>query len=62
MLMRTYVTEALEAWEPRIILESVTADPDPNRGRVDLTISYRLQNTYDLRSLVYPFYLKEEVE
>ncbi|MDX2100862.1 MAG: GPW/gp25 family protein [Leptolyngbyaceae cyanobacterium bins.59] len=57
LLLRLYVEEALEAWEPRIDLEEVSVDPDPVRGRVDITIKYRVKETYDLRSLVYPFYL-----
>ena len=57
LLLRLYVEEALEAWEPRITLEEVLADPDPVRGRVDITILYRLKDYYDIRSLVYPFYL-----
>lgn len=57
LLLRLYVEEALEAWEPRIDLDEVSTDPDPLRGRVDITITYRLKDHYDLRSLVYPFYL-----
>lgn len=57
LLLRLYVEEALEMWEPRIILEEVVTDPDPVRGRVDISIIYRLKDGYDTRSLVYPFYL-----
>ena len=57
VLLRLYVEEALEAWEPRIDLEEIVADPDPVRGRVDIKIIYRLKDSYDLRSMVYPFYL-----
>ena len=38
VLIRLYVQEALEMWEPRIILKEVRADPDPVRGRVDIEI------------------------
>jgi uncharacterized protein len=51
------VREALEQWEPRILLEEVETDPDPVKGRVEITIIYRLISQPDLRSLVYPFYL-----
>lgn len=57
LLLRLYVQEALEMWEPRIVLEEVRTDPDPVRGRVDISIYYRLKEGYDTRSLVYPFYL-----
>ena len=60
MLIRLYVEEALEMWEPRIILKEVRADPDPVRGRVDIEIVYQPKNSLDTRSLVYPFYLAPE--
>ena len=60
MLIRLYVEQALEMWEPRIILKEVRADPDPIRGRVDIEIVYQPKNNLDTRSLVYPFYLALE--
>lgn len=60
MLIRLYVEEALEMWEPRIILKEVRADPDPIRGKVDIEIVYQPKNSPDTRSLVYPFYLAPE--
>ncbi|MEG3926620.1 MULTISPECIES: GPW/gp25 family protein [unclassified Microcoleus] len=62
MLMRIYVQEALEVWEPRIIVDEVLADPDPTQGRVDLIINYRLQTSYESRSIIFPFYLQPEPE
>lgn len=58
LLLRLHVEEALEMWEPRIILDEVTTDPDPIRGRVDIVIYYRLRDSHEPRSLVYPFYLQ----
>lgn len=60
MLIRLYVEQALEMWEPRIILKEVRADPDPIRGRVGIEIVYQPKNSLDTRSLVYPFYLALE--
>ena len=60
MLIRLYVEQALEMWEPRINLKEVRADPDPIRGRVDIEIVYQPKNSLDTRSLVYPFYLAIE--
>jgi len=57
LLLRLYVEEALEAWEPRIELDEILTDPDPMRGRVDITIRYHPKGSHDPRSLVYPFYL-----
>lgn len=55
--IRLYVIEALEIWEPRIVIDEVKADPDPVRGRVDIIINYRLKDYADPQSFVYPFYL-----
>lgn len=57
LLLRLYVEEALEAWEPRIEIDEILTDPDPVKGRVDILIRYHPMENYDSRSLVYPFYL-----
>lgn len=57
LLLRLYVEEALAAWEPRIELDEILTDPDPVRGRVEITIKYHPRGSHDLRSMVYPFYL-----
>lgn len=57
LLIRLYVQEALEMWEPRIVIDRVSADPDPVRGRVDIIIDYHPRDSHETRSLVYPFYL-----
>lgn len=58
LLIRLYVREALEMWEPRIILKDVITEPDPFSGRVDINIFYQPKDSYDTRNMVYPFYLK----
>ena len=60
MLMRIYVQEALELWEPRIIVEQIDTKPFNRMGKVDLVIEYRIKGTYDRSSMVYPFFLKQE--
>jgi len=60
LLIRRYVEEALEMWEPRINLQQVSADPDPFKGKVDIIITYQPKNSPDSRSLVYPFYLESQ--
>ncbi|MCT7948228.1 GPW/gp25 family protein [Ancylothrix sp. C2] len=57
MLIRLHVQQALEMWEPRIIVDGVYTEPDPMRGRVDILIEYHPKDSHDTRSLVYPFYL-----
>ncbi|WP_414589626.1 GPW/gp25 family protein [Scytonema sp. PCC 10023] len=60
--IRMYVLEALQVWEPRIVIDEVLTDSDPVRGRVDIIINYRLKDEYDIYSFVYPFYLASVAE
>ncbi len=56
-----YVEEALERWEPRIELREVNVETDANRdGVLLITIRYRIRDTHNERSLVFPFYLTDE--
>jgi phage baseplate assembly protein W len=56
-----YVDEALGRWEPRIELQRVDANPDPDDpARLGIVIEYRVSDRHSNRSLVYPFYLIPE--
>ncbi|WP_433292384.1 GPW/gp25 family protein [Actinoplanes sp. CA-030573] len=55
-LIERAVREALERWEPRIDLESVSSIPEQETGTVHITVAYRIRATNDVRNLVYPFY------
>ena len=57
-LIRLYVEEAIELWEPRIVLRQVLTEPNMNSGLVKIYIKYTPQAKPELRSMVYPFYLK----
>lgn len=57
LLIRLYVREAIAMWEPRIDLIDVITEPDPAQGRVDINIMYQPKDSYDSRSMVYPFFL-----
>lgn len=59
LIAERYVTEALNAWEPRITLESVVAVPnyESGMGHLVITINYRLKDNQEQQSLIYPFYL-----
>ncbi|MEV4441066.1 GPW/gp25 family protein [Streptomyces sp. NPDC049577] len=50
------VRKAVERWEPRVVLDDVTATPDPLRGRLDILLRYRLCTGNSPRNLVVPFY------
>ena len=58
-LMELYVVEALSRWEPRIEIDCITTDNDPNRGAVLIGISYRLKSSRETRNFVYPYVLIE---
>jgi len=55
------VEEALRRWEPRVDVDDVAVAPDPAvAGAVLITVTYRVRDTYDRRSLVVPFYVIPE--
>jgi phage baseplate assembly protein W len=57
-MLITYVTQALEFWEPRITLTSVDVNSDESDETVLLVeIRYEIKATHDQRSIVYPFYI-----
>jgi uncharacterized protein len=59
-LVRLRVETALVLWEPRIDVTAVTVEvADRRRGRLDITIGYRLRSTNTFYNLVYPFFLHE---
>jgi len=58
-----YVEEALVQWEPRIDVQEVDVSADPGRdGALLVEIKYRVKDTHDERSIVYPFFLSGEEE
>ncbi len=57
-LIAEAVRDALAQWEPRIVVEEVLPQPDPdNNGLVRIQVGYRVRATNDRRNLVYPFYV-----
>jgi phage baseplate assembly protein W len=52
-----YVEDALNMWEPRIKVQSVDVNPDPDdSSRMLIQVQYLIKTTYDARTLVFPFY------
>lgn len=57
-LLQTTVREAVRDWEPRVDLDSVTADADQtDPTHVTVSIDYRVRRTNTKGNLVFPFYL-----
>src|SRR5215210_679936 len=64
-LMEEAIREALDRWEPRIVVEKVDFNLDEvGEGRLLIDIGYRVRATNNERNLVYPFYVipAEELE
>lgn len=58
--VETEVRETLIAYEPRIELIAVRADPrSATEGRLDVSVEYRVRRTNQSDNLVYPFYFRE---
>ena len=63
--MEDAIRDALDHWEPRIVVESVEFDLEGvGEGRLMIDIGYRVRATNTVRNLVYPFYVipAEELE
>jgi hypothetical protein len=55
-----YVREALVKWEPRIILDKVTAGADEHDSAcMVIHVEYTVRETNSFYNLVYPFYLEQ---
>ena len=58
---RRYVEQALGMWEPRINVNRVDVQADPDdTSRLLIGVEYTVKVARDRRSLVYPFYLIPE--
>ena len=63
--MEESIRDALDHWEPRIVVETVEFDlSSVDEGRLMIDIGYRIRVTNTMRNLVYPFYVipAEELE
>ncbi len=60
-LLKKYVIDALNFWEPRIQIRSVNVLIDDDMdGALQVDIDYEIKATHDVRSIVYPFFLANE--
>jgi len=60
-LIKKYVDEALQLWEPRIQVFAInTQSSDEQDGAIFVEIEYQVKATHDTRSIVYPFFLAGE--
>lgn len=60
-MIKKYVDEALQLWEPRIQVFAInTESSDEQDGAIFVEIEYQVKATHDTRSIVYPFFLAGE--
>lgn len=58
-MLKKRVEEGLIDWEPRIDVLKVEVKDERTRGRLLLSLDYRVRSTNVHYNLVYPFYLQE---
>ena len=52
------ISDAIQAYEPRVELDSVVAEPAPGQeNQVVVSVSYRIRRTNTKVNLVFPYYL-----
>ena len=61
-LIEQSVREAILRWEPRVEVQSVTAEPEGDGSMIAIDIAYQVKATNDHRNLVYPFYVIPQEE
>ncbi len=58
-IARFYVEEALNTWEPRIVLEEVSVQNNNDIGELLITIRYRIKATNESSETTIPFNLQQ---
>ena len=57
-LLELTIREAIRDWEPRVDVEDVRAEANPeDEAHVTVSLSYRVRRTNTRNNLVFPFYL-----
>jgi Bacteriophage baseplate protein W len=51
------IRQALDRWEPRILVERIEFTSDDVAATLFVDITYRLRTSNSLRNLIYPFYV-----
>ncbi|MBC7890627.1 MAG: GPW/gp25 family protein [Sphingobacteriaceae bacterium] len=64
--LRTFLQDrirtAVLSYEPRITVDRVDLEPDPNEGRILITLDYTVRTTNSRQNLVFPFHQTEGTE
>lgn len=57
--LRNEISRAVTLYEPRIVLEDVSFEEQPDQGVLLIRLTYTVIRTNSRRNMVYPFYLNE---
>lgn len=57
-LLRSFIEEALQNWEPRIEVDDITVTPRSDRSELEVSIDYSIRASNSKYNLVYPFFLE----
>lgn len=57
--IRNEISRAVTLYEPRIALEDVSFEEQPNQGMLLIRLTYTVIRTNSRNNMVYPFYLNE---
>lgn len=57
--MRNEISRAVTLYEPRIALEDISFEEQPNQGVLLIRLTYIVIRTNSRNNMVYPFYLNE---
>ena len=57
-MLESSISDAIQAYEPRVELDSVVAEPTPGEeNHVVVSVTYRIRQTNTKANLVFPYYL-----
>jgi hypothetical protein len=57
-MLESSISDAIYAYEPRVQLDSVVAEPTPGeQNQVVVSVNYRIRRTNTKANLVFPYYL-----
>lgn len=60
--MQDLVRTAILYFEPRIILNAVVLDPQPEEGMIEINVDFTIRGTNSRFNFVYPYYKEEGVK
>jgi phage baseplate assembly protein W len=60
--VKDLIRTAILYFEPRVVLDSVTLQPNPAEGRLDIAVACTVAATNTRANFVYPFYRREGTE